>query len=90
MPTERTPEQKAVSRKARKAATAAGKAWKDLPRETRRKYLDEAAALPARNVDRLARRKAARKAAEAAGEKWENLSVEKRRDYLLKIRQNEK
>jgi acyl-CoA reductase-like NAD-dependent aldehyde dehydrogenase len=89
MPAERTPEQQAVIRNARRAAMAAGKSWQGLPKETRRKYLREAASA-SRNADILARRTAARKAAEATGEKWEDLPIEKRRNYLLKIRQNEK
>jgi len=82
---------RAVQRNARKAATAAGKDWKSLPKEER-KVFKQRARLEASTDPRFARDKPvkpgvqkAKDAAKAAGQKWRDLSKEQRQAYIARV-----
>jgi ABC-type transporter MlaC component len=84
MAKELSPKQKQLRARARKAATAAGKNWKEISKEERRKFLSETRT-SAKQKANPARDKA-KKAAETAGQNWRELSPEQRRAYLKQAR----
>jgi hypothetical protein len=87
MPIKQTPEQQAVIRKARQAATAAGKKWADLSTDERKQYRLEAKKRDAADAADRAMRAKARRIAETQGKKWEEMTADQRRPFIKQARQ---
>jgi hypothetical protein len=76
---ELSPKQKAIRQRALQLAKAAGRSWKDLPKDERRTFLQSA-----RTSDR---KHIAKSAAASEGREWDKLSKEERRKYLSQSRE---